>query len=152
MKYFFEDIEKQNQLGRILESWVGTPFRHGVGVRGMGVDCIYFVTRVMEEMELGPFQIPEYSRDWLFHSNEELLLNGILKSINVKSLNLLEPLNGDIILFKFGRTNSHSAIFYKDHLYQAVNGIGVIKLHWLDARWHKRKRHALRILTTWQFL
>ena len=146
MKFYFDDIKKQKQLELILHSWLGTPYRHWAGVKGMGTDCIHFVARVLEEIGFGPFEIPEYSRDWHFHNDIELLFNGIKDRLTVQSVDLNKPLNGDIFLFKFGKTNSHSAIFYNEHLYQAVDKIGVLRLHWLDTKWHKRKQISFRII------
>ena len=52
----------------------------------------------------------------------------------------------NIILFKFGKANSHSAIFFEGRIYQAITGIGVERATWRERKWHKRKRHGFRIL------
>ena len=115
----------------------------------MGCDCIHFVTAVMTEIGVKPIQgyeIQQYPRDWHVHNNEELLLNGILHQMNVVPMPLTEPMNGDIFLFRFGRVCSHCGIYYNDHVYQAINRIGVKSIHFLDKTWHKRKRYNFRIL------
>ena len=147
MKYFFEDQQKQIELKRVLDEWRGTPFRHWAGVKNQGCDCIHFVTKVFEELGLGPFKIPRYNKDWHLHNMDELLLDGIVSQLLYDDVGFDSPLNGDLMLFKFGKTNSHSAIYYDDHLYQSINDIGVERIHWMDNRWHKRKRFCFRILT-----
>ena len=150
MKYYFEDPGKQKELKGVLESWLGTPFRHWSGVKGLGCDCIHFVTGVMAEMGIVPeggYKIQRYARDWHIHSGEEMLLEGVRKQLNAEEVPLSTPMNGDIFLFQFGRACSHAGIYYDDHIYQAINNIGARKLHFLDRQWHKRKRYNFRLKT-----
>jgi len=150
MKYYFEDPEKQIELGRELESWIGTPFRHWAGVKGMGTDCIHFVVRVMESMGVRSvdgsfFDMPRYQKDWHLHNDAELLLFGVLQQAKVSLQPLRDPMNGDVFLFQFGRVCSHAAIYYEGRLYQAIAGQRVSKLPF-EAVWHKRKRFNYRVL------
>lgn len=148
MKYYFEDKGKQEELSIILSEWMGTPYRHWAGVKGEGCDCIHLIVRVLEEFGFGPFKVPRYDKDWHIHNNEELLLDGFRKSsLRFDELSpSVEPMNGDVVLYKFGRVNSHSVIYFMDHVYQSINGIGVERRHWMDRMWHKRKRKIVRIL------
>jgi len=147
--YYFEDPEKQSKLKDVLESWLGTPFRHWSGVKGLGCDCIHFVTGVMTEMGIvheNGYEIQRYARDWHIHNEEELLLEGVRWQFNAEEVSISSPANGDIFLFQFGRTCSHAGIYCDDHIYQAINNIGTRKLPSLDRQWHKRKRYNFRIL------
>ena len=146
MKYFFEPIERQQKLRQILQSWLGTPYRHWAGIKGLGADCIHFVARVLEEMGLGPFSIPRYPKDWHLNRSDELLLEGILRHLRVEDVGFESPENGDIILFRFGKAASHSAIYCDGRIYQAVTDIGVERTDWHDRMWHKRKAYGFRIL------
>ena len=151
MKYFFESLEKQKELEETLESWLNTPFRHWSGVRGLGCDCIHFVTRIMEEVGASSVQgerykIIRYPKDWHLHNGEELLLTGILGQMKVQPVDISNPENGDILLFQFGRVCSHSSIYYDGRLYHSLTNIGVRKTPYADNKWLKRVRHNFRVL------
>jgi len=149
MKYYFENIEKQNKLKLILDSWLGTPFRHQASVKGLGVDCINFVAKVLEELKILKWKkdlMPEYAPDWHMHRTQSLLIDGILQHLNVENVGFNNLMNGDLIIYFFGRAASHASIYYDDHTYQAVNDIGVVKLPVSDRMWWKRKRYNFRIL------
>ena len=146
MKYFNESEENLRKLKQSLDEWKGTPYKHWCGVKGQGCDCIHFVARVYEEMGYGPFDIKPYPRDWNLHNEEELLFNGILKQLPCDVLPIDIPLqNGDVILYKFGKTISHSGIYFNEEVYQALTDMRVEKLHWKDKRWFKRMKYILRV-------
>lgn len=150
MKYYFEDIEKQKELHRILIEWKGTPFRHHCGVKGLGCDCIHFVGNVFEELELLKWRkdiIPDYAKDWHLHRTEELLMQGILKELNVVPVDFSDLMNGDIILFQYGRASAHASIYYNQHTYQAINNVGVRQIAINDPQFKKRMKYAFRILS-----
>lgn len=146
MKYLFEDSEKVKELNDILESWIGTPFRHFAGVKGLGCDCIHLVARVFEEMGYGPFKIPQYHKDWHLHKDNSMLLEGIKNRLRVEILPPENPITGDILLFQFGKAQSHSAIFNNGLIYHAITDLKVMKTPWQDKIWFKRKRTILRVL------
>lgn len=146
MKYYFENKEKVEELAAILESWINTPFRHHSGVKHLGCDCIHLVARVFEEMGMGPFYIPPYERDWHVHRENSLLEEGIKARVKVEDFPAEDPVDGDVVLFRFGKSNSHSAIFYKGLIYHAVTNLKVLKTPWKDKVWFKRRRKILRLL------
>ena len=147
IKYYFENAEKQEELKRILDEWKDTPFRHRCGVKKLGTDCIFFVARVLEELNILKMpEIPEYPPDWHLHQTQKLLVEGILQHLNVENVDFNNLLNGDLVLYFFGKAASHASIYYDDHTYQAVNDIGVIRLPFTDKFWFKRKRYNFRIL------
>lgn len=150
MEYYF-DIEKQKALKTALDGWMGTPYRHWAGVKGEGCDCIHFIVRIFEELGLGQIKIPRYNRDWHIHNNEELLLEGLREQFKpdfkMQEFPITtEPINGDVVLYRFGRVASHSAIYYDDHVYQSINGSGVGCRHWLDKQWYKRRFMIMRLM------
>jgi cell wall-associated NlpC family hydrolase len=147
MSYFFESEERQKKLKDVLGSWMRTPFRHWTGVKGKGCDCIHFALCVLEEFGFGPFKIPWYPRDWHLHRQDTRLLDGIRDQLRIEIGDLNFPSNGDLVLYRFGKSASHSAIYFDDHVYHAVDGIGVIRTSWMDGFWHRRKRVLVRILT-----
>jgi cell wall-associated NlpC family hydrolase len=133
-----------DQLREEVTSWLGTPYRHWCGVKGMGCDCIHFVARVVEASGLGPFNIPWYPKDWHLHRSEELLREGILSQVTAESVQEADIQNGDITLYRFGRTMSHAAIYLDGHVYGAITNTRVERLHWDDPVLRKRLAEILR--------
>lgn len=149
MKYFFEDSKKRKELKRILEEWVGTPHRHHCGVKGKGTDCIHFVARVYQEIGVWEkVKIPEYAPDWHLHRSGEMLLEGIVEQGKDKivMVGCDNPIDGDIILYQFGRASAHAGIYCEGYIYHAINKIGVRKTYFTDQTWTTRKRYGVRIL------
>ena len=149
MAYYFEDIERQNQLKKILNEWIGTPFRHHCGVKHLGCDCIHFVARVFEEIGFLTWHkdmIPDYPKDWHIHNTRELLNENILKNDHIKKIKLSELKNGDIILFHYGKAASHAGIYFGGYVYQALNKIGVCKIKFTDRSFKRRMKFAYRLL------
>lgn len=145
--YYFEDIEKQKDLKKILDEWLHTPFRHKCGVKGLGCDCIHFAVRVYEELGiLTNVVIPDYPKDWHLHNTRELLEEETIKNLNAEKINLFNLMNGDIIYSHFGKAASHAGIYFDGYVYQALNDIGVRKINFNDKKFRKRMRFAYRIL------
>jgi len=149
MKYYFEDVEQQDKLRRILEEWIGTPHRHHCGVKGLGTDCIYFVARVLEEIGILKWRkdlVPDYPPDWHMHNTRELLKEHLEKEIRGEWVDLNVLTNGDITLSYFGKASSHAGIYMDGFIYQSLDHIGVRKIGASD-RWIKKNmRFAYRIL------
>lgn len=149
MQYYFEDIEKQEKLKKILDEWLNTPFRHHCGVKGLGCDCIHFVVRVLEEIGLLKWHkniMPDYPRDWHLHNTRELLAEGLEKELDIKKVSLNRLKNGDIILFHYGKAASHAGIYYDEHVYQSITNVGVCSIHFQDRKMKQRMKFAYRII------
>jgi len=149
MKYYFEDTNKQKELKVILDEWLGTPFRHRCAVKGEGADCIHFVAAVLDELGILDFnlvKIPDYAPDWHLHNTREMLLENVKKHLNVEVVPIGNNKNGDIILSHFGKAASHSSIYFDDHLYHALNGVGVVAEQKDNSIVTNDLKYALRIL------
>ena len=90
-------------------TWIGTPYHHAAMVKGAGVDCIMLMVaagraagKVAEDFDPRP-----YPQLWYLHRDEEKYLNGIIGYCS----RTIFPQQGDIALYKFGRTVSHGAIY-----------------------------------------
>lgn len=102
-------------------SWCNTPYRHRARIKGHGVDCGMILIEVFAEAGLiESFDPGIYTRDWYFHRNEEKYLS-IMEKLTGPPIrdntHLVEwktegykPLMGDILIWRVGRTYSHSAI------------------------------------------
>jgi len=149
MEYFFDNEEKQKELKRILDEWQGTPFRHQCGVKGMGCDCSYFVARVLEELGILKWRknlMPDYPKDWHFHTTKELVKEQVEKELRCEPIGLDLFSNGDIILFHFGKASSHMGIFFDGYIYRSLEGVGVCRTSAYEKSLKKRMRFAYRIL------
>jgi len=92
-------------------SWVGCPFHDRAGVKGVGVDCLHFIVRVYQAVDvLEPFDPPVYSAQWFLHKDEPLFLDGMKRYAH--RVEMAQP--GDIAMFNFGRHAAHAAIII-DH-------------------------------------
>jgi len=150
VEYYFDDKEKDVELKRILDEWLGTPFKHHCGVKKLGCDCIHFAIRVFEEIGLMTYtkdMIPDYPRDWHLHNTREALMEAIFMHLDVESVKKDSRLlmNGDIILSHYGQASSHVGILYGKHVYQALDGVGVRKIHFDDPKLNKQMKYIFRV-------
>lgn len=90
-------------------SWVGTPYMHQAMVKGSGVDCAMIniaVFRDFAHVIPADFDPRPYPAQWHLHQSEELYLEWFTKY----ATKVDAPKLGDVVLFQFGRTVSHSGI------------------------------------------
>lgn len=100
--------EQRQAVVREAQTWVGTPYHHGADVKGHGVDCAMFLARVYSAAGVVPFIDPRpYPVDWHLHHSEERYLETIAPYAQEI---FTSPEPGDFLLFRYGRTFSHSAI------------------------------------------
>lgn len=147
MKPFFESKERQDKLKTILDSWLDTPWRHHCGVKGKGTDCIFFVARVFQEVgAISKFEVRDYAPDWHLHRGNEYLYEGIIDQVPcVKIKNLKNLMNGDLVLYKYGRASAHSAIYFDKYIYEATRSSGgVVRTNWRINK--DRLTHIFRII------
>lgn len=142
--YFFSDDKKVEKLGIVIESWLGTPYLHKAGVKGAGVDCVYFIGELLTEVGVvakrGKIKYLNYNKQ-TYMSTKEPLIKNIEAQFYVEKLPIEEPsMDGDILLFKFGNSSSHMGICYNNKLVHAVNKYGV-KINSLeDTIWCQKRR------------
>ncbi len=111
------------------ETWIGTKWRHGQVLKGDSTDCIQWLIYLGREFGWVPkdFIVPKYSRDWALHNKESALKKGISQFCNeVKEMQI-----GDILLFKFGKTDSHAGVYCGDNemIHAHIkNGVERVKL------------------------
>lgn len=147
---YFTSMEKQKILKKILDDWIGTPFRHHCGVKGLGCDCPHFVARVLEEIGLLTWHknlIPKYAKDMPLHNTHELFAEKLVQSTKAEKVKLTDLKNGDVILFDSGKAASHGAIYFDGYIYQALYKVGVCKIRSTTPFLKKRARFAYRMMS-----
>lgn len=88
--------------------YLGTPYHHGARIKGVGVDCAQMPADVFERAGMIPHIEPEYSPQWMLHRDEEKYLEWVRPFAREITRDQIQP--GDLVMWKFGRTYSHSAI------------------------------------------
>ncbi len=104
-----ETLEIAQRRAVVAEArrWIGTPYHHQADVFGAGVDCAMILVRVFVDLGLvAPFDPRPYPVDWHLHQSEERYL----AQLRARSVEVAAPLPGDIVMWRYGRTYSHSAI------------------------------------------
>jgi cell wall-associated NlpC family hydrolase len=100
--------------------WIATPYHHRASLLGVGVDCAQLLLQAFAGAGLiDPFEPGSYSCDWHLHRSEEKYLEVIESYARLIDPNEA-PIEhrgpdfsvevGDILMWRVGRTFSHSAI------------------------------------------
>ena len=113
-------------------TWLGTPYHHHARIKGVGVDCAQILLAVYcDALGLAPpLDLGHYSTQWHLHRSEELYLHWLGKAGARRVQAPEQPQAGDIAMFRYGRTFSHSAIHTGGgRLVHAYMGLGVIESH-----------------------
>jgi len=147
MSWYFTSSDNQATLKKELDEWLGTPFRHLAGVKQVGADCIHFTNAVYQAVGAIrlPVNIPHYDSDWCHHISKEIFYLALKARADIIEVPLKSVMNGDLVLYKFGRATSHCGIYFDRVVYQAVQLSGVQKVLYVDKRWHRRRRFNFRI-------
>lgn len=107
-------------------SWIGTPYHSHARVKGVGVDCAQLPAAVYEAVGLIEPVRPEYSPDWMLHRDEEKFLAYVLPQ--AREIPEADARSGDMIIWRYGRTYSHSAIIIEmpQVVHAVIRGAAVI--------------------------
>jgi len=145
MKPFFSTQERKDELYKVLVSWKDTPFKHHTGVKHLGVDCAFFIGCVLVELGIiNNFKVTDYSTDFHLHSSDEGFANHLRNHPLIQEVGFGNPMNGDILLYKFGKISAHAAFYFDGYAWQSRSRIGVEKFHWsLD---YKRLTYGFRLM------
>lgn len=148
-RYYFDDPAAQARLKKVLDSWLGTPYRHRTMVKQLGCDCIHGVAGVVAEIGLidpARLDVPDYPRDWHLHNTRELLLEHITQQADVDVFDWpCSLLDGDILLSYYGKAASHAGIYFDGYVYQAIDKAGFIKVKLKRPAQEKRIRFVVRV-------
>jgi len=104
------EIEQRAAVIAEAMTWLRTPYHHHARVKGAGCDCAQFPAAVYEAAGLMDHVEPVYPHDWHMHRNEELYLSWAA-TVGAVEIPVEQAGPGDFIIWKFGRTFSHGAIF-----------------------------------------
>src|SRR4051812_20075207 len=117
-----EDKELEDRLALVASArtWLNTPYHHRGRVKGVGCDCAQLIAMAHCEAGLLPYIEPHvYSMDWHLHRGEEKYLTQVDQALTLVDDTLtpvvsrpatFQLLPGDVLMFRLGRTFSHSAM------------------------------------------
>ncbi len=120
-------VSEWEKLDLIIQSWIGTPYKHLTMVKQRGADCTLFLAAILKEAGiLRSITHDYYPRDWHVHTNEEKIRDGLSSHLKhslapgyvgrmfIKKIPDIQ--RGDLLGFKEPRANvtHHAAIVY-DH-------------------------------------
>lgn len=116
-----DNLEQRAQLVAEARRWLGTPYHHRAAVLGVGVDCALLLLEAFAGAGLiERFEPGVYSCDWHLHRGEERYMATVetyaqcISGLDETPIQKRGPGyridDGDIILWRVGRTLSHSAI------------------------------------------
>ena len=130
--------------------WIGTPYRHQGGFRGVGCDCLGLVRGVWAEVTGSAAQDPgAYAPDWAERGGCDRLLIAARRHCG-DPIPLSEARAGDILLFRWrqGVSAKHAGILSDpDHFIHAYEPAGVIESA-LVPSWQRRIAAVHRIPLT----
>lgn len=115
------------------QSWLGTPYHHHGRIKGVGVDCAQILLAVYcDALHLAPaLDVGAYSTQWHLHRGEEVYLDWLATAGAVR---VQTPAPGDIAMWRWGRTFSHSGICVApDEFVHAYVDLGVIQTRLTEA-------------------
>jgi cell wall-associated NlpC family hydrolase len=111
-----------------------------------GCDCGGFLVGVINAVLNQDRKLPTYTKDWNLHAGSEDVLQEALEKYGEEKTKE-EMHGGDVLLFKFGRYNSHTGIFIGDykfvHCHEASRKCCIDVL--LNSTWQKRLKKVYRL-------
>ncbi|MEM9574005.1 MAG: NlpC/P60 family protein [Pseudomonadota bacterium] len=121
--------QRENQILRLAESWIGTPYRHQARIKHVGCDCLGLVLGVWEELYgKAPIAKTNYSKDWAETSDRDHLL--LAAQSNLCQIDFDSARPGDVILFRWSQfsVSKHLGILAQSaHMIHAFEGHAVSK-------------------------
>ncbi|HOW47370.1 MAG TPA: NlpC/P60 family protein [Rubrivivax sp.] len=115
-------------------SWLRTPYHHGQGVKGVGVDCAMLLVRTYAACGLVPPELDPrpYAFDWHLHRSDEVFLGWLQR--HGRELPAEGPgAAGDVQVWRYGRCYSHGAVLLGDgRMVHALRALGQVTLGRLD--------------------
>jgi NlpC/P60 family putative phage cell wall peptidase len=103
--------DSRTHIITIARSWLGTPYHHQAGLRGVGTDCIGLVRGIWRELYGAEAEaLPAYTRDWAEAHGRETLLEAARR--HLVEVRPPEAQPGDVLIFRWrrGTLAKHCAI------------------------------------------
>ncbi len=146
MKAFFRDDERVKRLDLTAQGWVGTPFRNGSRMRGVGANCVGAVAGVLIEAGFAVPEYPQVATRWARDHTESAMAAWLDKQecfAAVEDAGLISP--GDVVGLQAGRCIHHLCLILPGGRFlQCSEGMGVTILSQAERQFVKRLARAWR--------
>ena len=111
-----EESEFRASIVQEACSWIGTPYRKGARVKGVGCNCAQFLYGVAQGAKVLPGDSPEprrFSEQFALNEKRERIAEYVMAygGIEIEE-SASKP--GDIVLYKTGQSHGHAAILVDD--------------------------------------
>lgn len=134
-------MSRAQEIVRIAESWIGTPYRHQGATKGVGCDCIGLIRGVWRELygEEPPLAVPPYAPDWAERCGEERLLVAATTLFG-PPVALSDAQPGDILLFRWQAqcAAKHAGILLDEHWFIHAYEQAAVTRSALVSGWRRR--------------
>lgn len=133
-------ITEKELIIKEINSWLGTPWKHGIALKGFGTDCIQFIVAVAKTLEWLPkdFETIKYKRDWALHNAHSILeeeLGQYSSKVDISNIdwNYLDNTlqTGDTLAFVFGKCASHVGIYMEDGVMMHCYVQDKVRMDWV---------------------
>jgi len=160
----FAEDKLWDKMIPIMQSWLGTPYRHMMMVKQRGADCTLFLAACYHEVGLmKKLERPDYyPKDWNVHTNEEMVKNSLIyhldnhladgyTSITLKKCEITTDdfFRGDLLGFKTPRSKctNHTAMWLgkRNWMVNSINSMGVCEIEYNRA-WNRCLTTVWRII------
>ena len=103
--------EQKARARQIARAWAGTPHRHRIAVRGVGIDCIHLFREIyVGSGLLPPFELPSYDVRLGLRVRHNVMEDALCAVAHFEAVNPYEPAFGDVMIFRVGRTSNHTGV------------------------------------------
>lgn len=90
-------------------SWLRTPWRHNMSIRGVGIDCGQLLrVSFVGAGAVPPFDTGDYPADWMMNRSAERFLE-FVERFMVRTY-AVAPAPADVVVWRIGRCFAHGAI------------------------------------------
>ena len=104
------------RIAKEARTWLGVPYVHR-GTTKRGDDCTGLLLGILQSFGYyTDYQLRKYPPDWNLHAMADDFIVDEIKKI-AKSIPNKKTIAGDVLIFRWGKCNSHAGIKLNDHLF-----------------------------------
>ena len=140
MKKYFENDINYKRFDGVINSWIGTPYKHLTVVKGRGADCALFICGILKDIGIiNKIVFDYYPHDWFIHTDKDYVSDGFIDHIKnyAKSNIELEKYTPEVKLYRGdilgiainSKVINHAAYYMEGNfLIHSLDRVGVHKV------------------------
>lgn len=139
--------ERKEKALAECHAWHGTRHVNRLAIKGVGIDCVQFVWKVLAAAEIVPFGfVPPYSTEEGLFSPSDKLQRVICHVLHHEIAEVESSTFGDVVLFKTGGRTAHCGFFADGEVWHSLAGRCVTRSPWL--LWRRKADLLIRVTET----